>query len=198
MNQRLETLADLGRDLPWPVLWVSSTAVGWGVAALVSWQVEQAADAMVTRSFRLVTTRLAIGAFPAGVVFGALTAAAQGLALRRTVARWDIAWLVLATAVGWGLGGVVAWVDVTLGVALLQWPVVRRWKSRASWWIAVTLAFGVLLRADFLPLEGLLLWGVGGAGGVALRGLLLGVLYGSVTGATLTKLRNKRQKGLHV
>jgi hypothetical protein len=111
---------------------------------------------------------------------------------KRTRVGWDfgLPW-VLATSIGWAVGGVVLLAligslgdtlgnvagDTTLGllVGIGQWLVLRQWLDKAGWWILAS-AGGWLLGASLLVLQGPLGENMGGLIATIGLGLIPGTL----------------------
>lgn len=126
-----------------------------------------------------------------GVVAGLILGAFQWLVLRTQFN--DSALWILATAAGWGVGfpmgvflaqnfGLVDWsfglvVGIATGVVVgfYQWLFLKRRVPRATWWIPVN---GFALASGFIYYRADAVW----------LGLLVGALYGIVTGVALVWL----------
>ena len=152
-------------------LWALLAALGGvaGGAVTWSWATEVLARGAVSAGQTAdVAAALALAGMVTGAAAGVVGGLGEWLLLRRWVSR--AGWWIVATAggraVGWPLALTVGWLwsELVVGstgsgaagilgldmgglvggsiVGLSQWLVLRRWVSRAWWWIAATAAGG--------------------------------------------------------
>ncbi len=188
------------------ILWMLVTTVGWAIGFVMGFALAHIGEAVEPFIGSVLGGILAYVIF--GAASGAVVGLVQWLVLRRQISR--AGWWILASAAGLavatGAGIVVAWLTgysielanfavlgrwvavAALGgavIGILQWFVLRRQVSRASWWVlASTLGWASCMA-------------VAGAGMIAtqmglgplLRSLIGGgVVLGAVTGGALIRL----------
>lgn len=177
------------------IMWVSANTVGWAVgwpmADVVGGPVAEAVD-------------LAVGQAVGWAVFGAMVGIAQWSVLRKRVRRSG--WWILASTVGWVVGGVVV-VGVgaegsVVGVTALgavsgaaQWMVLRKRVRRSGWWILVsTVGMAVIATIGSGMGEGedlQWIWNLDTASrrfAYAISGIVVGAIVGIITGPPLAWL----------
>ncbi len=188
------------------ILWMLVTTVAWAIGFVMGFALAHIGEAVEPFIGSVLGGILAYVIF--GAASGAVVGLVQWLVLRRQISR--AGWWILASAAGLavatGAGIVVAWLTgysielanfavlgrwvavAALGgavIGILQWFVLRRQVSRASWWVlASTLGWASCMA-------------VAGAGMIAtpmglgplLRSLIGGgVVLGAVTGGALIRL----------
>ena len=168
--------------------WVLASTVGTATGLAVVWAILRAKTHPLVNIVSLL-------------LFGFLVGAMQWLVLRRLLPR--VGWWVLATTLGWAGGvfalgllagkSIISWVaaGVAFGAvpAAMQWLVLRRRVSWASWWPVATIpgmcacvfVFLVATRGADTDIPGI-------AGG----GAMGGALYGAITGVALVWLLRNR------
>jgi hypothetical protein len=202
------------RGIGWGVWWrwvvatVLGSAVGWGLAAFILLTIgfsEKASETTVGRSVFLGSI---------GVCFGAATATAQLLVLRRhlnglgmwvwaSVVAYGVglaATGVLEAVTSLGFGALTGFGLTAIAAGVLQWLVLRG-RVVNSWWWAPASAFafysGTLVAISSEPALASLLGlakpaalgqGIGGVAFTFAVGGVLGLVFGVVTGTVLVML----------
>ena len=184
------------------ILWVAGSTVGF---ALGSTAKQYAGTLMGDASPAVIVLTVSIGLYP-------LVATLPGFLHWLVLRRWfpQAGWWVLASGagsllgylpMGWGLGvgdtqGETAFarfaIPASMAVAgavvgTLQWLVLRRWVSRAGWWVSASSVSWVAAESAYLNLTR--------AGDVHLisGAAVSGALSGAIMGLTLVGLmRNRR------
>jgi hypothetical protein len=185
--------------------WALATTVGFIVGGFAAGAAAKALEARGGDEFGLTPWEGAVVGALAGLAIGVC----QWLVLRRAIVHTG--WWAPAVMVGWavfdtvlaaaarihpivGAGGVIL---ATFAFALLQWLVLRRGSAQASRWIVVSVGaltvscfagIAVILAAEFgrwfqlqpTDFPSALPWG--------LAGMVMGPVYGVMTGAALIRL----------
>jgi len=191
-------------------IWALVTTVGWLLAGFSGLPLGRA---VVVEGSTDVILSVALNMGLLGALIGGLIGTSQWYFLRRRVRL--AGWWVVATALGWGVGLLVALllnllaglglcaglygVVIGLAVGTAQWLVLRQTTPQAGKWIWVTVvALPVGIAFSGVIESGLLARSSGGLAQArwlaAFAGGMAGLLVGAITGMTLVALLSGLRK----
>lgn len=191
--------------------WMVSYSIGWFLCLAILLISDMAtADSFSPRPNNLLPRDVLSFGIILAILWGGV-GLVQGLLLREYIRHpsWRIPWWILACSGGWASFWILTfaypqqsyipnmptvWVPASIGVALLQWLVLRPYIRQAGWWIVVIPGAIVIALVVVWGINQILLKTVGGASGLILLVAVSapGLISGAIAGFFLVVLFNRR------